>query len=296
MKIARVIHQGRTQLALIEEETAQAVFLEGSLSFHPNPVLAVIERRLTKADLLRQEAGRAALEDVTFLSPISALVRNAFAVGKNYREHALEFDKSGFNATSGASSIPVSPQIFTKATTSLTGPGDDIRFDPALSSQIDYEGEIGVVIGAECRNVDANSALDQVFGFVALNDVTARDLQKNHAQWFLGKSLDTFLPMGPWITTIDEAPVASLKIRTWVNDELRQEAPLTDLIFDVPSLIETLSRAMTLLPGDIIATGTPAGVGIGFVPPRFLRNGDVVRVAVDGLGELRNRVRTTSPA
>lgn len=296
MKIARVIHQGRTQLALIEEETAQAVILGGSLSFHPNPVLAVIERRLTKADLLRHKAGRAALTDVTFLSPLSALVRNVFAIGKNYREHALEFDKSGFNATSGASSIPVSPQIFTKATTSLTGPGDDIQFDPALSSQIDYEGEIGVVIGAESRNVDAKSALDQVFGFVALNDVTARDLQKNHAQWFLGKSLDTFLPMGPWITTIDEAPIASLKVRTWVNDELRQEAPLTDLIFDVPSLIETLSRAMTLLPGDIIATGTPAGVGIGFTPPRFLRNGDVVRVAVEGLGELRNRVRTTATA
>ena len=133
-------------------------------------------------------------------------------------------------------------------------------------------------------------ALDKVFGFVALNDVTARDLQKNHAQWFLGKSLDGFCPLGPWITTQDDAPVESLRVQTWVNGELRQDAHISQLIFDVATLIETLSRAMTLQPGDIIATGTPVGVGIGFSPPRFLRHGDQVRVAVTGLGELNNRV------
>ena len=148
------------------------------------------------------------------------------------------------------------------------------------------------VIGAECRNVAPADALGKVFGFVALNDVTARDLQKNHAQWFLGKSLDTFCPLGPWISTADESPVESLEVRTWVNGELRQTGVLTDLIFDVPTLIATLSQAMTLLPGDLIATGTPVGVGIGHTPPKFLQDGDLVRVAVSGLGELNNRVRT----
>ena len=132
--------------------------------------------------------------------------------------------------------------------------------------------------------------MSRVFGFVLVNDVTARDLQKNHAQWFLGKSLDTFCPLGPWIATPDEVPMESLRIATWVNGELRQQASIAQLIFDIPTLIETISRGTTLLPGDIIATGTPVGVGIGFTPPKFLRDGDVVRIASPGLGELSNRV------
>jgi 2-keto-4-pentenoate hydratase/2-oxohepta-3-ene-1,7-dioic acid hydratase in catechol pathway len=293
MKIGRVSHQGRVRMVVVDEANRKVAFIGGSLSSHPNPVQAVIERRITASELDALKEGEAAFSDVGFLAPISVPVRNIFAVGKNYTEHAAEFDKSGFNATSsGAAAVPAFPQIFTKATTSLAGPTDDIRFDPAHTSSVDYEGEIGVVIGAECRNVAPADALGKVFGFVALNDVTARDLQKNHAQWFLGKSLDTFCPLGPWISTADESPVESLEVRTWVNGELRQTGVLTDLIFDVPTLIATLSKAMTLLPGDIIATGTPVGVGIGHTPPKFLQDGDLVRVAVSGLGELNNRVRT----
>jgi 2-keto-4-pentenoate hydratase/2-oxohepta-3-ene-1,7-dioic acid hydratase in catechol pathway len=293
MKIGRVSHQGRVRMVVVDEANRKVAFIGGSLSSHPNPVQAVIERRITASELDALKEGEAAFSDVGFLAPISVPVRNIFAVGKNYTEHAAEFDKSGFNATSsGAAAVPAFPQIFTKATTSLAGPTDDIRFDPAHTSSVDYEGEIGVVIGAECRNVALADALGKVFGFVALNDVTARDLQKNHAQWFLGKSLDTFCPLGPWISTADESPVESLEVRTWVNGELRQTGVLTDLIFDVPTLIATLSKAMTLLPGDIIATGTPVGVGIGHTPPKFLQDGDLVRVAVSGLGELNNRVRT----
>jgi 2-keto-4-pentenoate hydratase/2-oxohepta-3-ene-1,7-dioic acid hydratase in catechol pathway len=277
-------------MVVVDEAASKVSFIGGSLSSHPNPVQAVIERRLSAAELKALEDGEAAFSEVSFLAPIAVPVRNIFAVGKNYTDHAAEFDKSGFNATSGAAAVPAFPQIFTKATTSLAGPTDDIRFDPAHTSSVDYEGEIGVVIGAECRNVSKVDALGKVFGFVALNDVTARDLQRNHAQWFLGKSLDTFCPLGPWISTADESPVASLQLQTWVNGELRQSGALTDLIFDVPTLIATLSKAMTLLPGDIIATGTPVGVGIGFTPPRFLQHGDLVRVAVSGLGELNNRV------
>lgn len=290
MKIGRATWAGKTRLALIDEQKQEVLFIEGKLASHPNPVLAVIEQSLTATQLEAAATDRAPLAEVSFLSPLSALVRNVFAVGKNYHEHAMEFDKSGFNATSGASAIPAFPQLFSKATTTLAGPTDAIRFDPNHTSSVDYEGEIGVVIGAHCRNVSKAQALDKVFGFVALNDVTARDLQKNHAQWFLGKSLDTFCPLGPWITTQDEAPVESLRLQTWVNGELRQEARISQLIFDVATLIETLSRAMTLQPGDIIATGTPVGVGIGFSPPKFLRHGDQVRVAVTGLGELNNRV------
>lgn len=291
MKLARVIHQQHVKLALVDEAQRSVVLIGGALAFDLNPVRTVIERRLREHELRDAATGRAGFDDVAFLAPISVLVRNVFAVGKNYVDHAHEFDKSGFNATSAAAPIPAAPQIFTKATTSLAGPTDDIVFDPATTSSVDYEGEIGVVIAETCRNVPRDQALGKVFGFLALNDVTARDLQRNHAQWFLGKSLDTFCPIGPWITTVDEAPVDSLTVRTWVNDELRQDAPLSDLIFDVPTLIETLSRSLTLLPGDIIATGTPVGVGIGFSPPRFLREGDVVRVAAAGLGELVNTVR-----
>ncbi len=292
MKIGRVSHQARVRLVLVDEARKSVRFVGGSFAYNLNPVQAVIERRLSAADLEPLVEGSANFSEVTFLAPISQPVRNIFAVGKNYREHAAEFDKSGFNATSGASAIPQFPQIFTKATTSLVGPTDEIRFSAAHTSSVDYEGEIGVVIGQECRNVQPEDAYGKVFGYVALNDVTARDLQKNHAQWFLGKSLDTFCPMGPWIGTADEAAPETLQVQTWVNGELRQSAVLADLIFDVPTLIATLSKAMTLLPGDIIATGTPVGVGIGFTPPKFLQNGDEVRVAVSGLGELNNRVRT----
>jgi 2-keto-4-pentenoate hydratase/2-oxohepta-3-ene-1,7-dioic acid hydratase in catechol pathway len=292
MKIGRVFHLGRVRPVWVDEAASKVVFLAGSLASHPNPVQAVIERRMTAAELAGLADGEAGFADVTFLSPISAPVRNIFAVGKNYVEHAAEFDQSGFNATRDVAAVPAFPQIFTKATTSLAGPTDDIRFDPAHTGSVDYEGEIGVVVGRECRNVAAADAWGQVFGFIALNDVTARDLQKNHAQWFLGKSLDTFCPVGPWIATVDESPSESLTVQTWVNGELRQTGVLKDLIFDVPTLIATLSRAMTLLPGDIIATGTPVGVGIGHKPPKFLQHGDLVRVAVTGLGELNNRVRT----
>ena len=288
MKIGRCSWRGATRLAIVDEQAGEALLVDAE-GLSANPVLDVIEGRVD-ARSLRIER-RVPLRDVAFLSPLSALVRNLLAVGKNYHEHALEFDKSGFNATGGsASAIPSHPQIFTKATTSLSGPTDPIRFDPAQSESIDYEGEIGVVIGKRCRGVSKADAMSKVFGFVLVNDVTARDLQKNHAQWFLGKSLDTFCPLGPWIATPDEVPMESLRIATWVNGELRQQASIAQLIFDIPTLIDTISRGTTLLPGDIIATGTPVGVGIGFSPPKFLRDGDVVRIAAPGLGELSNRV------
>ncbi len=290
MKIARVEKAGQVHLALVDEAKQEVALVGGALASHPNPVLAIIEQGVSAAQLQAAVTERVPMAQVKFLAPLSAFLRNPFAVGKNYHEHAVEFDKSGFNATSGAASaIPQFPQIFTKATTTLSGPTDAIRFNPKHTQSVDYEGEIGVVIGRTCRNVSKADAMQHVWGFVALNDVTARDLQKNHAQWFLGKSLDGFCPLGPWMTSRDEAPT-DMRMQTWVNGELRQNAHISQLIFDVPTLIETMSAAMTLLPGDIIATGTSVGVGVGFNPPKFLRHGDVVRVAISGLGELNNPV------
>lgn len=289
MKIARVSVAGATRLALVDEAAQQVALVGGEWAAHPNPVLGIIQNQVTAATLHQAVTERVPMASVKFLSPLTAFLRNPFAVGKNYHEHALEFDKSGFNATSGASAIPAYPQVFTKATHTLSGPTDPIRFSPKQTTSVDYEGEIGVVIGSVCKGVRKADAMNHVWGFVALNDVTARDLQKNHAQWFLGKSLDGFCPLGPWMTSRDEAPT-DMRMQTWVNGEQRQNAHISQLIFDVPTLIETMSQGMTLLPGDIIATGTSVGVGVGFNPPKFLRHGDVVRVAISGLGELNNPV------
>jgi 2-keto-4-pentenoate hydratase/2-oxohepta-3-ene-1,7-dioic acid hydratase in catechol pathway len=161
---------------------------------------------------------------------------------------------------------------------------------PTVSTKFDYEAELAVVIGRGGRGITRAQALDHVWGYTIVNDVTARDWQARHKQWFLGKSFDTFCPMGPWIVTADELHVGDLAVRCWVNGELRQNANTRDLIFDVPTLIETISAGITLFPGDIIATGTPAGVGVGFKPPKFLKPGDRVRIEIAGIGTLTNSV------
>ena len=229
--------------------------------------------------------------DVRVLAPIPHPSRNIFCVGKNYREHAKEFQASGFDATAATVAAPDAPIVFTKAPSSVIGPGEAIpvHLDPTDSA--DYEGELCVVIGRGGRGIVAADAFDHVFGYTIVNDVTARTLQQRHRQWFLGKSIDGFCPMGPAIVTADEvADVGELRLVTRVNGEVRQDARVADLIFDIPTLIETISAGITLEPGDLIATGTPEGVGIGFDPPRFLKAGDHVAIAIDPIGELRNRV------
>jgi 2-keto-4-pentenoate hydratase/2-oxohepta-3-ene-1,7-dioic acid hydratase in catechol pathway len=230
------------------------------------------------------------LESVRLRAPLRP-VRDIFAVGKNYRDHVREFGRSGYDTPSKSEDLPDKPILFTKATTSVTGPYDDIDPHHGVTSELDYEGELGVIIGRGGRGISHSDAVGHVWGYTIVNDVTARDLQRDHKQWLLGKSLDTHCPMGPYAVSADEAgDVQTLEVETWVNGERRQHAPVKDLIFDIPELIETLSAGITLLPGDIIATGTPAGVGIGFDPPKFLASGDLVEVSITGLGTLRNRV------
>ncbi|MDB5507748.1 MAG: fumarylacetoacetate hydrolase family protein [Hyphomicrobiales bacterium] len=230
-------------------------------------------------------AGRAKLH-----APIPRPRRNIFCVGKNYHEHAREFHASGFDSTS-TSAVPDLPIVFTKASNSVSGPGDVIPawIDPTQS--VDYEGELALVMGPSGRGIAKSDAMRAIYGYTIVNDVTSRTIQNAHKQWFLGKSMDGFCPMGPAVVTADEIPdPAALRLRTEVNGELRQNAEVSDLIFDIPTLIETISRSLTLDPGDIIATGTPVGVGIGFTPPKFLQKGDVVSITIEPIGTLTNPV------
>jgi len=260
----------------------------------PNGMLAIIARAAQEGLGFIAKAGHTAprlrRDNVVLLAPIPRPAKNIFCVGKNYHEHAMEFHASGFDATASGA-IPDAPIIFSKPPTTVIGPDAIIpaHLDPTAS--VDYENELAVVIGRGGRGIQRDDAMAHVFGYTIVNDVTSRTLQHQHKQWFLGKGIDGFCPMGPSILTSDEVPdVAALRLTTRVNGEIRQQALVRDLIFDIPFLIETISRSITLEPGDIIATGTPAGVGIGFSPPRFLAAGDVVSAAIEPIGELVNRV------
>ena len=226
------------------------------------------------------------------LAPIPHPRRNVFCVGKNYHEHAKEFADSGFDTSAAKGEMaPEFPVIFTKPASSVVASGTPVHAFTELTQQLDYEAELAVIIGKPGRGITKAAALDHVWGYTIVNDVTARDLQQKHRQWFIGKSMDTFCPMGPWAVTADEVgDPADLNVKCWINGELRQDANTRDLIFDIPTIIATLSAGITLQPGDVIATGTPAGVGIGFKPPRFLKPGDTMTISIDKLGTLTNMV------
>ncbi|MEK9640699.1 MAG: fumarylacetoacetate hydrolase family protein [Alphaproteobacteria bacterium] len=288
MKLATVNDNGNIKAGMIiGDEFVCCVEGEGA----DMAVLSIIRSGdVASWDAVIDTAERRDLADVQILAPIPHLIRDMVCVGKNYYAHAKEFFDSGFDATQ-KETIPSEPIIFTKAMTSLIGPYDaiDASIDPTDS--VDYEGELGVIISKTARRVAKADWQDYVFGYVIINDVTSRELQKKHNQWTIGKGLDTFGPMGPYIATKDEIDdLSSMQIQTLVNNEVRQQAEVRDLIFDIPTLIETLTLTGTLLAGDVIATGTPVGVGIGFNPPKFLKSGDVVTINVTGLGSLTNPV------
>ncbi|MGP0225260.1 fumarylacetoacetate hydrolase family protein [Paenarthrobacter sp. NCHU4564] len=262
-------------------------------------LLGVIESWEKYESLLQgvSELPELSLEDVKLLAPIPVPRRDIFCVGKNYREHVVEFGRSGYDTPERSEELPEAPVVFPKATTSVTGPFDDIEAHPAVTQELDYEAELGVIIGKGGRGISREDAFDHVWGYTIIDDFTARDLQRKHKQWLLGKSLDTHCPMGPYAVTKDEVPdPGALRVQSWVNGEARQDGQVSDLIFDIPELISTISAGITLLPGDIIATGTPAGVGIGFNPPRFVQPGDIVEISITGLGTQRNQVGAVVPA
>ncbi len=292
MRFASFTRSGKPAFGALTADGAAIVDL-GSLAPDLESLVALGRDGLARVrEILKAPRGAPiALRDVTLAAPFPRPSRTILCVGKNYRDHAAEFFGSGFDSTAGATAVPDAPIIFVKHPSSVIGPGAPIVSANDPTATVDYEGELGVVIGEPAFRVAQSDALRYVYGYTIVNDVTSRELQSKHKQWFVGKSVDTFCPMGPYLVTADEiADVTQLRLKTFVNDELRQDAVVADLIFDIPFLIATLSATTTLLPGDIIATGTPAGVGIGFTPPKYLHAGDRVRITIDGLGELANPV------
>ncbi|PFG12625.1 fumarylacetoacetate hydrolase family protein [Bacillus sp. es.036] len=223
------------------------------------------------------------VEDVEIIAPIMKPAKNIVCVGKNYRDHAIEMGSE--------KDIPKHPMIFTKAPTTVSNPDQVLTFERELAEALDYEGELAIVIGKEGKGINMNEAMEYVFGYTIINDLTARDLQKKHGQFFVGKSLDQSCPMGPAIVHKSSlVDPHQLTIVTKVNGDVRQNGSTSDFIFNIPELIHVLSKGMTLEPGDIIATGTPAGVGKGFNPPKYLGDGDVIEIDIEGIGTLRNEI------
>jgi 2-keto-4-pentenoate hydratase/2-oxohepta-3-ene-1,7-dioic acid hydratase in catechol pathway len=213
--------------------------------------------------------------------------KNVFCVGRNYLEHA----KEGARALGRELNLPDVPTFFTKAPTAIADPGADLHLEARVSHEYDWEGEMGVVIGVRVKDASEDEAMNAVFGYTIVNDLTARDLQRNHLQWFKGKSLDDCCPIGPFLVGASQIPDPhALSISTRVNGEIKQNSNTSQMIFRIPRLIAELSKGMTLEPGDVIATGTPDGVGFARTPPEFFKTGDVVEIEIQDVGVLRNRV------
>lgn len=225
--------------------------------------------------------------EVTLLAPIPRPAKNVFCVGRNYMEHVHEGDRM----FERQASLPTVPNFFSKTPTTVTGPDSDVRYPSKVTQAFDYEIELGVIIGKAGRDIPRDQAMEHVFGYTIINDVTARDLQRTHVQWFKGKTLDTTCPMGPWIVDAEEiGDPKSLELVFTLNGERRQHATTDMMIFDVPAIIESLSAGLTLEPGDVIATGTPSGVGFAMEPKGLLKDGDIMECRISKIGVLRNRV------
>ena len=266
---------GATQMAPLRQfdrfpESMQALIAAGPATWQE-----------LEATLQEEAVGLIPLDNVRLLAPIPRPRKNIICLGLNYADHAAEQDVA----------LPKHLVVFTKSPTAVNAPYGDIPYDSAVSEEIDWEVELGVIIGKAGRQIAPEDALGHVFGYTVVDDVTARDLQRNHKQYFLGKSLDGACPMGPWVVTAgDIADPHALTLRTRVNGVLKQQGTTADLVFSIPRAISIISRGMTLEPGDIIATGTPPGVGFARTPPEFLQPGDVVECEVEGIGTIRNRV------
>lgn len=281
MKLVRFTLGEGARLGIVQENSV--IDLTRASGGHlPADMLTFLQQGEAALDLARQlehsAAPDAALTEVKLLAPI-ANPSKVVAIGLNYMDHCREQKVEP----------PKAPLIFTKFSTSIIGPGETIRWDPALTKQVDFEAELAVVIGRTARNVTEAEALDYVAGYTICHDVSARDLQFSDGQWVRGKSLDTFCPLGPYLVTADEIPDPhTLAIRCTVNETVLQNSNTSEMIFRIPHLIAYITRAFTLLPGDVITTGTPDGVGVFRNPKIFLKDGDVVTIEIEGLGQLIN--------
>src|SRR5580698_3351770 len=286
MKVAtyRIGGERRVGMVDVDRQTISAFDIPESEA--AAGVLALIDR----SDMPRVLSAMP-LREASIEAPIVRPRRNIFCVGKNYHEHAKEFASSGFDSSAANGVVPKHPIIFSKVPECVIAHGAPVYVDRDVSQAVDYEAELGVIVGKGGRGIKRENALDHVWGYTIINDVTARDLQGLYSQWLIGKSQDTFCPMGPWAVTRDEIDLSDTNIQCWINGELRQDANTRDLIFDIPTIIATISAGVTLVPGDVIASGTPAGVGIGFKPPKYVVPGDVARIEIAGIGVLQNQFR-----
>jgi 2-keto-4-pentenoate hydratase/2-oxohepta-3-ene-1,7-dioic acid hydratase in catechol pathway len=280
MKLCTFLRDGTPRAGVVDgEHVVDLAAADPSLPRDVVALLAAGPAALARAKRAAASAReRLSLASIRLAAPILRPPK-FLAIGLNYADHVAE---AGLET-------PKLPTVFNKQSTCVAGPNDDVHM-PRVSSALDYEGELGFVIGARCRHVPRARAHEVIAGYLVVNDVSVRDWQLRVPTWTMGKSFDTHGPLGPWLTTADEIDASGLRVRTWVNGELRQDSNTKHLIFDCAAIVEHLSTAFTLEPGDVVATGTPGGVGIAMKPPRLLKVGDVMRVEIDGLGALENRV------
>ena len=290
MKIARYRYQGAECYGVLDKQKVLCLpalakrfkkELPGRIEdfIAKESALKTAEVLLTKTKSSDIEAVSATLDTVVLLAPL-LFPPKIICLGRNYKDHSAEMKVPP----------PVEPVIFMKPHTTIIGPDEKI-IKPKFVKELDYEGELAIVIGKKAKNVPVEKAQEAIFGYTVFNDVSARDFQFKDGQWTRGKSFDTFAPTGPYITTKAQLPdTSNLQLRTWVNGELRQNASTSNMALNVSQIVYHLSRVMTLEPCDVIATGTPSGVGFAMKPPRFLKQGDVVRIDIEGIGALENTV------
>lgn len=286
MKLATFTHGGRTGIGVVlGDEVVELAAAAPGLPDEMSALLSAGREALAAAEAAAAKAPRIPLDDVHLLAPLPRPPK-LLAVGLNYAEHVAE---AGLEP-------PAVPHIFNKQVTCVTGPYDPVHL-PRASKLLDYEGELAFVVGRRCRHVPRERAAQVIAGYTVMNDVSVRDWQLRSPTITMGKSFDTHGPMGPWLVTADEVgDPHSLGLRTWVNGELRQDASTKELIFDCFAIVEHLSTAFTLEPGDVVTTGTPSGVALGMKPPRWLEAGDVVRIEIERIGQIENPVIEEPPA
>lgn len=290
MKLAAFQYQTQRYVGLVSSDLKTVTPFKLSDEESHRGALTIIEM-MADGKTLPAQGAPIALQDVCLLAPIPQPRRNIFCVGKNYLDHVKEIKDSKLGQAQGSmANLPKFPVIFSKVPESVIGTRAAIESHPTVSHEVDYEAELALVIAKKGKGIKKEDVSQYVWGYTIINDVSARDLQAKHVQFHVGKSLDTFCPMGPWLVSADELDASSASIQCWVNGDLRQSGTTEQLIFDIPTIIENLSAGITLYPGDVIATGTPSGVGMGMKPPQFLKKGDIVKIEIAGIGTLENPV------
>ena len=291
MKFASFIYNGEEKIGAVKEN--RVYVLENILQNPPKNMLELID--VYSGDVVAEinesigEDEGINLGDIKLIAPIPEPKRGVICLGKNYLEHVNEVDTV---LISGKDGIPQAPIYFYKLVDRAVGHMEEIHSNAEVTSQLDYEVELGVIIGKEGKNIPLERVEEYIFGYTIINDISAREIQKKHVQWLRGKSLDGTCPMGPYIVTKDEIEFPpKLKIESYVNGEKRQSGNTTQMIYGISRVISEFSRGTTLKSGDIISTGTPAGVGMGFTPPKYLKSGDLVECRIDGIGVLKNKVK-----